>query len=361
MSPPDDALGSLPQGFAHGALADLPGVAFAAMRQIILAQAKSSDLKVLEDMEGCLTVETAHGVIGLRPGREAETAGMVAAQDPRWLFVMKNAVISQMQHLMPEVAEAMRWSDGDRAGSLPPNFQFVRVAEIEELGEVFYRVTLEGEDLTTYTDAAIHFRLVQPPTDAEPAWPAVAPNGSTTWPEGPGAPHNPVYTARSVDHGAKTLVTDVFIHEGGRTTEWVRELQRGERGRRVIGLMGPAGGGLLAADRVLMATDETGFPAAARLLENLPDGATGEVLLEAENGAACAYPIEVPPGFRLRWLSRAEGDHLGNATVAAMADHEGAQIWFAGEKQQARQVREAAKAAGWPSKGLRISGFWSAP
>ncbi|MEM6490030.1 MAG: siderophore-interacting protein, partial [Pseudomonadota bacterium] len=112
--------------YTHEALADLPGVAFAAMRQMILAQARASNLAVLEDSAGHLTVETAHGLIGLRPGAVAETAGMVAARDARWLFVMKNAVVQQMRHVLPDVAEAMRWSDGAAAGTLPPNFQFMR-------------------------------------------------------------------------------------------------------------------------------------------------------------------------------------------------------------------------------------------
>ncbi|MEM6662171.1 MAG: siderophore-interacting protein [Pseudomonadota bacterium] len=347
--------------YPHESLADLPGVAFPALRQMILTQATNAKLKVLEDAPGCLTVETAHGLIGLRPGTSAETAGMVAATDERWLFVMKNAVVQQMRMAMPEVAEVMRWSDGDAEGSLPANFQFMRVLAVEDLGPVFLRVTLEGEDLSAHGDASIHFRLVQPPKDAEPEWPSVAANGSIKWPDGPGAPHKPVYTTRSLDHASRTLVTDVFIHEGGRTTEWAREAQRGERGRNVVGLVGPSGGGILDADNVLMATDETGFPAAARLLENLPDSATGDLLLESEHGEECGYPFEAPSGIRLHWLARARGDRLLDAAMEAMPAHPDAHVWFAGEKQDARQLRDAAKAAGREPGKLRISGFWSGP
>lgn len=344
--------------YPHKAQADLPGIAFSAMRQMILAQAKASRLTVLEDDEMRLTVETAHGLIGLRPGVESETAGMVAATDERWLFVMKNAVVQQMQHALPAVAEAMRWSDGGAPGRLPPSFSFVRVTDVVELGPAFLRLTLSGEDLSSYGDSAIHFRLVQPPKGVEPQWPSVAANGSIAWPEGPGAPHRPVYTARSVDHARNTLVTDVFLHDGGRTSEWATEISRGGRERQVVGLVGPSGGGLLSADHVLMATDETGFPAAARLLENLPEGATGQILLEAEQGKACDYPIDVPEGIEAVWLSRARGDVLGDVTLAAMANHAGAKIWFAGEGHQATQVRNAAKAAGWESGDVRVSSFW---
>ncbi|MEO1317042.1 MAG: siderophore-interacting protein [Pseudomonadota bacterium] len=346
--------------YTHEAFADLPGVAFSAMRQVIMMQAKASSLRVLEDEEGRLTVETAHGLIGLRPGTAAETAGMVAAQDARWLFVMKNAVVDQMQHMMPAVAQAMRWSDGDRTGSLPPNFQFVRVTDVLRLGQVFYRVTLQGEDLSSYGTDAIHFRLVQPPMDAEPEWPSVAPNGSTRWPDGPGAPHKPVYTVRSVDYTRNTLETDVFIHAGGRTTAWAEEVIGGENARRVVGIVGPGGGGLLNDDRVLIASDETGFPSVARFLETLPGGASGEVLLEAEEGAGCAYPIPVHPNLHVTWLSRSRGDALGPAALSALAGFEGGTIWFAGEKADAGRLREAAKTIGWPREKLRISSFWRA-
>ncbi|MEM6974201.1 MAG: siderophore-interacting protein [Pseudomonadota bacterium] len=347
--------------FPHEARADLPGVPFSAMRAAILAQARETKLTVLEDGADHLTVETAHGLIGLRPGVEAETAGMVAARDARWLFVMKSAVIAQMRQMMPAVAEAMRWSESEAPGSLPPNFQFVRATRVERLGRVFLRVTLQGEDLSAYGDAAIHFRLVQPPRETEPAWPSVGANGSTVWPEGPGAPHKPVYTVRHIDHDTNTLETDVFIHAGGRTTAWAEEIIAGERDRRIVGLVGPAGAGLLDAERVIIASDETGFPAAARLLDGLQAGATGRVILEAEHGADCAYPITIPPGLEVTWLARAKGQRLGALALEALGDWSGHTIWFAGEKGDAKRLRDAAKAAGWEAGQLRVSGFWKRP
>lgn len=343
------------------ATSDLPGINFDAMRQMIMMQVKSAGLTVLEDETHHLTVKTVHGLIGLRPGTKAETAGYVGAIDEHWLFVMKNAVVMQMQHVMPEVAKEMRWSNGPAEGSLPPNFAFVQVREAMQLGPNFLRVTLQGEDLSKHQDASIHFRLVIPPKGMVPQWPTVAANGSVVWPEGEGEPHRPVYTTRSIDHGTNTLLTDVYIHEGGRATDWARGHLDKPGPRRVVGLLGPAGGGLLNADRVLMATDETGFPAAARLLEKLPAGATGELLLEAENGADCAYPFDVPSGIAVTWLSRTKGDVLGEATLAALPNHEDAKIWFAGERGQAKAVRDAAKAANREAGDLRISGFWAKP
>lgn len=343
------------------ATSDLPGISFTAMRQMIMMQVKSAGLTVLEDEDHQLTVETAHGLIGLRPGQKAETAGYVGAVDEHWLFVMKNAVVMQMNHVMPDVAKLMRWSNGPEEGSLPPNFAFVEVREAAELGPNFLRVTFRGEELSKHQDASIHFRLVIPPANMAPEWPTVAANGSVVWPTGQAAPHKPVYTTRSIDHATNTLLMDVYLHEGGRVTEWAR-CHIGKPGpRRVVGLLGPSGGGLLDARHVLMASDETGFPAAARLLENMPADAEGELLLEAEHGAECAYPFDVPKGITLTWLSRAKGDVLGEAARAALSRHPGAKVWFAGERGQAKSLRDAAKSAGRDANDLRISGFWAKP
>ncbi|MEM1190411.1 MAG: siderophore-interacting protein [Pseudomonadota bacterium] len=348
--------------YPYQARADLPGIPFRAMRQAILTHAKSRNLEVLEDEQTHLTVQTAHGLIGLRPGDAAEAAGMVAAEDARWLFAMKNAVITQIRQVIPEVAEAMRWSDGDVEGTAPPNFQTVRVTDVVALGPVFVRVTLSGKDLSSYTTNSIHFRLLQPPKGSTPLWPVLAANGSTKWPDGPGAVHKPVYTARSVDHDANTLITDIFLHEGGRTTAWAQNLMSGDPSGVAVAIVGPSGGGLLHANRVLMASDETGFPAAARLLEHLPADATGELLLEADDGEHCAYPMPpAPTGVSIRWLKRSAGERLADASIDALARHSiDASIWFAGERGEARRLRDAAKTAGWATKALRISGFWRA-
>ncbi|MEM1151554.1 MAG: hypothetical protein AAGI03_13510 [Pseudomonadota bacterium] len=99
-----------------------------------MMQVKSAGLTFLEDEYRRLTVETAHGLIGLRPGKTAETAGFIGAVDEHWIFVMKNAVVAQMQHVMPGVAAQMCWSNWPEAGSLPPSFSFVEVREVSELG-----------------------------------------------------------------------------------------------------------------------------------------------------------------------------------------------------------------------------------
>lgn len=342
---------------AHHATADLPGTGFATMRDWMIAHARAAELPVLEDAEGRLTVETPLGQMGLRGGDGL--ALMAAAQDAHNLYMIKNALVYEIGERMPAVAAAIRWSDGGAAGGRPPNFQMVQVIKNEALGTTFIRLTLQAEDLSRHNDAAIHFRLLVPRKGITPEWPTMAANGTTIWPDGPGAPDMPVYTTRMIDPGANTLITDVFLHDGGHTSTWAREILAGEKTRLNVGLVGPSGGGLIDADHLLMAADETGFPAAARLLENLPKTAKGTVLLEATHGGDCGYPIAVPPGVTLRWLARSAGERLVEAAERALPHHAGATIWYAGEKKDARHLRLVAEAAGWGRRQMRISGFWS--
>ena len=99
---------------------------------------------------------------------------------------------------------------------------------------------------------------------------------------------------------------------------------------------------MLASNKVLIASDETGFPAAARILENLTPMVEGELIFETQDGSAL-YPFECPQLMRIRWLSRDKGENLKDETIKAISDNHGAKIWFAGEKEQANLVREEAR------------------
>ena len=60
----------------------------------------------------------------------------------------------------------------------------------------------------------------------------------------------------------------------------------------------------------------------------------------------------------MHWLARALGDNVADATLSVLSRHRDSKIWFVGEREEARRVREAGKAAGREPGELRISGFW---
>ena len=342
--------------YSFEARASLPGLTFSPTRAMILDEAKRHALAVLEDGDGRLTVRTAHGLFGLRRGADARGVdAIVAAADARWLFVLKNAVVEQLGQTLPAVAQGMRWSDGGAAGSLPPNFQFMRVQSVEPVGSDFLRVRVQAEDLSRFGDDAIHFRLVLAPRGAGDAeWPTVGENGAIVWPQGEKALHRPVYTTRWLDREARLMDFDVFVHDGGRVTEWARKAT----GQTVTGLTGPGGGGIPQADRILMFADETGFPAVARILEALPVDTIGAVTLVARNGARCGYPVEAPQGVSLRWVERGDCASMAETALAAHAARPDHFLWFVGERQEAMAVRARYKDGGGDPARAYVSAYW---
>ena len=346
--------------FSYESSTELQGIAFCALRHMLLKQTKTANSKVLEDTERSLLLEAEQCHLNLCVPQSGKPVLRIAANDEYSLFQQKCAFVQQLHSKTPKVAANLHWLGHVTDSPLPANFTFVRVRDVSPLGPAFLRMTLEAEDLSQHRDTSIHFRFVQPPEDKKASWPAVAPNGSILWPDDDGAPHKPVYTTRSINYSENTLIVDVFVHAGGHTTAWAQQLLDGNNERQIIGIVGPVGGGTLDTEKVLMAADETGFPAAARILENLPDHATGTVFLESERGVECEYPMTHPKGINVTWLTRSADISLTQAMLAALPNHPTSKIWFAGEREQARQIREAAKALGRDTGDLRISGFWSA-
>lgn len=85
-----------------------------------------------------------------------------------------------------------------------------------------------------------------------------------------------------------------------------------------------------------IASDEAGFPDAARLLENLPESASGEIIHGPEHSALCDCPTEAPSGIEVRWFARSEDKVLGDAARAALPGHAVSKIWFSSERGKAK-------------------------
>jgi NADPH-dependent ferric siderophore reductase len=333
----------------------IPGLAFAAMRMVMLHEAREHDLPVLEDNGSCITLQAHYGIYNFTEGAGGIGVTVSAAQ-PDWLYMLKDAFLEHLAHSVPELAKTIRWSDAVMAGSLPPNFHFVTVQSVKPVGAAFLRVRVRGSDLTSFQEDAIHFRVVLPPAGhGDVEWPYVAENGATVWPKGDKALHRPVYTTRWIDHEAGLMDFDVFLHEGGRVTEWAQNLQPGER----VGITGPGGGGVPDTGSILLYADETAFPAAARILEALPADTKGHATFLAEDGAWCAYPVTAPSGVSVTWVSHADGVSLADLALAAWQDLPEHYLWFACEKTDVQRVRAAFKAAGGDASKAYIAAYWS--
>ncbi|MEO1407468.1 MAG: siderophore-interacting protein, partial [Pseudomonadota bacterium] len=336
------------------ATANLPGVAFADMRRMIRKELDEDHIAIPGDTPRRLILCINGGLLGVRLSNADMTVFIVATDDRRKLSAYRADAVEHIGAAFPDVADIIRWSDGDSAGDFPLNFQFLEVKSVAQIGKTFLRVTLQAEDLLGFGVEAIHFIVVLPSQGFEPEWPELAPNGSVNWPTGVAAPHKPAYTARRVEFSANTLAMDVFIHDGGRITVWAKGLIAGTETRTTIGIIGPGGVGMISAEKVLVGSDETGFPPVTRLIDNLLSGACAEVYLEAENGESCGYPMPQREGVVLHWLSRTNGETASEAVINVLDDHKDAVVWVAGERHSAKRVRDVAKGQGRAKCCLRF-------
>ncbi|MEM7040559.1 MAG: SIP domain-containing protein, partial [Bacteroidota bacterium] len=186
-------------------------------------------------------------------------------------------------------------------------------------------------------------------------WPTVRANGSTSWPQGDKALHRPVYTARSLDSAAGHLDADIYLHDGGRVTEWARRLQPNDQ----VAIIGPGGGGVPAVNRIHMFADETGYPAVARILEALDPSTTGSASLLSNSSTTKDYEFNGPPSVNVRWYGcdQQEKFHVRAREIANTATD--AFFWYAGEKAEAIKMRELANEVGIEKTNRYIAAYWT--
>ncbi|MFJ3820644.1 siderophore-interacting protein [Streptomyces nodosus] len=113
--------------------------------------------------------------------------------------------------------------------------------------------------------------------------------------------------------------------------------------------------------------DETGLPATANILASLPDGVTGDVVLEIPDDAD-RQELAAPAGVDVTWLARAGHEQTpGRLALAAALDLSArpgrSGPWFGftvGERALASGVRRHWIAGGQPKDRLMFCGYWRA-
>lgn len=236
---------------------------------------------------------------------------------------------------LPGPAPTISWSSAADEGRMPANFSLAQVQDVRRLSPDFARLRLVGPQLARLAhDDSMHFRLVLPaPGDRQPEWPRMAANGQTLWPAGDKALHRPVYTVRAIDPQAGWLETDIFLHPGGRVSDWVQDLIASGDRTPTVGLAGPSGGGVPQARQLILAGDATAYPAMARIMSARPD-AVGQIWLL---GPRCDYAFPDHAGIRVAQLP-------GGADELALILRENppaaaTYIWMATERAQVEQLR----------------------
>ena len=132
-----------------------------------------------------------------------------------------------------------------------------------------------------------------------------------------------------------------------------------------MGVVGPLGAPLpRTAGPYLIAGDHCALPAIARILEELPHDATGDVLIEVP-GPADELPLIRPPGLRLRWLHRtgtADDETLLQDAVRALTPLPRTPtsfVWIACESASVKALRAYLREElGWPPQQMQLAGYW---
>jgi NADPH-dependent ferric siderophore reductase len=167
----------------------------------------------------------------------------------------------------------------------------VTVTAVDDLSPGYVRVSLRGDDLGGYSDPhpADGFKLMFPdPASGRPAGTPEAPvrgdDGLPTW--GGGQPVLRALTVRSFDPVTRTLTADVARHDRGVLAQWLAVVRPGDRvmfsGMRLEWALPPA------VDRAVLAVDAAGVPAAAAVVESLPDGFPADLIVQLNNPADAA-------------------------------------------------------------------------
>lgn len=170
------------------------------------------------------------------------------------------------------------------------------------------------------------------------------------------------YTVREWRPEAGEVDVYFVLHDhAGPASSWVRTAQPG----CPVALWGPRTSyePPAEADWYLLAADDTGLPAVASIVEQLPDGVPTRVFLEVE-GPDERLEVADRPGVEITWLYR-DGAEPGTTTllpdaVKAMPWPGGAPyVWGAGESRTLTQVRKYVRhEIGLPRETVMLEAYW---
>lgn len=171
-------------------------------------------------------------------------------------------------------------------------------------------------------------------------------------------------TLRHVDLEAGQLWIDVALHgDSGWAGPWAAGAQPGD----TIVAVGPGGKWIPdpQASWSLMLGDEAAIPAVLANVEAMPEDARGEILLEVQD-ADHHLDFQVPSGWSLRWIHRAEAPAGFPALVEAArtaqwpGTTDGIQVFAHGEREAMKALRPVLfEEHGLDRAQVSLSGYWA--
>lgn len=225
------------------------------------------------------------------------------------------------------------------------------------------RITLGGEQLAGFFSPGHgdHIKVFFPEPGQPPVLPELGPDG-LKFPEDRPRPQMRDYTPRYHDTENGTLDIDFVLHGDGPAASWAAQAAVGQK--LVIG--GPRGSLLvpLAFDWYFFAGDETGLPAIARRLEELPDGAPAVAVIEVED-AKEEQTLLTRARLSLTFVHRngvpaGTGSGLIDAIAALPTLPPGdGYAFLAGEAAASRAIRaHLVEVRGFNPEWVKAAGYW---
>ena len=306
--------------------------AFDGLRAFIQKQG----LSVSEDGEREFTVSFRDHRIEVER-RDNRLSILVDARTERSLDALRGLVVTQLADAAPGVEAGVEWTGYRVEEGIPKGFRTLTVLHAEEVFPGMMRVVFSADDLGAYVDDGNHFALLlQENPSREPVWPYRRRNGRTVWPEGEDTLVRRLYTIRHLNVEDGEFAVDFVLHGHGKAAEWARSAEAGDS----AAMIGPVGRHLeLPEGPIFLGGDLTALPNIGRMLETVPDGARGHVLLRApETVLDSGYLPETP--LTVSFVPEDVSDDAYIARVREICDAERPEFaWFAGERQTALPLR----------------------
>lgn len=244
--------------------------------------------------------------------------------------------------------------------ALPEAYFRAEVIEVRSLSAVMRRIVLGGDGLADYRSSGAPdewLRLMVPaepqrhvelPTRLGQQFHFANPQPSPRW-----------YSLRAWDPERRQVTVDVVVHARGAATRWAETVEPGDQ----LLISQPHGRGIdTDADWVLILADQTGIPAACRILEDLAPHQHAHAVFEAPNEAATFTPTS-PADLKVCWAYNPDPASIPSPLSAAVRTIElppgQGYVWMAGEASCARDVRRYFRhELKWRSQHYDIVGYW---
>ncbi|HEV7336120.1 MAG TPA: siderophore-interacting protein [Bosea sp. (in: a-proteobacteria)] len=303
-----------------------------------LVRAFSEHAAVVGSAPSC-RLETRAGSVALTAAADA-LAIRIDASSQHALFALRAALAERLLSLSQDDRPSLLWAGAGAAEREIPSFKAVSVARAGNITPSMRRVTLVCDDISHFERDGMHVSVLIPPSGRMPVWPRVGEDGRVIWPAGGDELTRRTYSIRRIDREARELDIDVVLHGDSPGATWARTARAGDP----IGLIGPSGGELPAADWYLLAGDETALPAIARIAEELPAQARATILLEVPDLREC-QSLSGRASLDVHWLLR-NGASAGSTALLETAIRsldwprcDNPYVLVGCEKRAAREIR----------------------